>query len=106
MLGDAHENDINLLVLLISGFLFFWVASQGFEYHVGLEIKENMVVAEVTEFGKIENGWRLLIFEELIIIVIFDFNDTLSNEVHFFYVTFVADNNSSLVVESAIHIDD
>jgi hypothetical protein len=42
---------------------------------------------------------------DLIIVVVVDLNDTLSNEVHFLHVTLVTDDSLAWGVESAEHVD-
>ena len=59
-----------------------------------------MVVSEVRELWKIEN-WLLLGF--LVVLIIVNLNETLSNEVHFLDITLVADNSLPWSVDSAVH---
>ena len=59
-----------------------------------------MVVPEVRELWKIEN-WLLLGF--LVVLIIVNLNETLSNEVHFLDITLVADNSLPWSVDSAVH---
>jgi len=59
-----------------------------------------LVVSEVRELWKIEN-WLLLGF--LVVLIIVNLNETLSNEVHFLDITLVADNSLPWSVDSAVH---
>jgi len=59
-----------------------------------------LVVTEVRELWKIEN-WLLLDF--LVVLIVVNLNETLSNEVHFLDITLVADNSLSWSVDSAVH---
>ena len=59
-----------------------------------------MVVTEVRELWKIEN-WLLLDF--LVVLIVVNLNETLSNEVHFLDITLVTDNSLSWSVDSAVH---
>jgi hypothetical protein len=59
-----------------------------------------LVVPEVRELWKIEN-WLLLGF--LVVLIIINLNETLSNEVHFLDITLVADNSLPWSVDSAVH---
>ena len=59
-----------------------------------------MVVTEVRELWKIKN--RLLL-DFLVVLIVVNLNETLSNEVHFLDITLVADNSLSWSVDSAVH---
>ena len=59
-----------------------------------------MVVTEVRELWKIKN--RLLL-DFLVVLIVVNLNETLSNEVHFLNITLVADNSLSWSVDSAVH---
>jgi hypothetical protein len=59
-----------------------------------------LVVSEVRELWKIEN-WLLLGF--LVVLIIVNLNETLSNEVHFLDITLVANNSLPWSVDSAVH---
>jgi len=59
-----------------------------------------LVVSEVRELWKIEN-WLLLGF--LVVLIIVNLNETLSNEVHFLDITLVANNSFPWSVDSAVH---
>ena len=98
-LRDAHEDDV--WQWLGSAILFVLVCvSKGSKNDVGLQVIEDLVVTEVREFGEIQD-WLLLGF--FIILVVVDFNETLSNEVHLLDITLVADNSLSWSVDSAVH---
>ena len=73
---------------------------QGSEYDVGLQVVENLVVSEVGELGEIED-W--LFFLLLIILVVVDLNESLSDEVHLLHVTFVTNDSLSWRINPAIH---
>lgn len=62
-----------------------------------------MVVSEIGELWKIED-WLLLL--DLVIVVVVDLDNTLSNEVHLLDVTLVADDSLAWGVKSAEHVDD
>jgi hypothetical protein len=62
-----------------------------------------LVVTEVTKFRQVKD-WSFL--DDLIIVIVENFNDSLSDEIHLLNVTFVADYNSTWSVKSAEHIDD
>ena len=70
------------------------------ENDVGLQVVENLVVSEVRELGQIKNWLFFLLF---IVLVVIDLNESLSDEVHLFHVTFVADNCLSWRINPAIH---
>ena len=101
-LRDAHEDDV--WQWLGSAILFVLVCvSKGSKNDVGLQVIEDLVVTEVREFGEIQD-WLLLGF--FIILVVVDFNETLSNEVHLLDITLVADNSLAWCVDSAVHSND
>lgn len=75
---------------------------QSSDHNVGLKALQDLIVSEITEFRQVKD-W--LFFLNLIIIVVVDLDDTLSDEVDFFDIALVADNNSSWGIKSAEHID-
>ena len=62
-----------------------------------------MVVPKVGELWKIKD-WFLLL--NLIIVVVVDLDDTLSDEVHLLDIALVTNDSLSWGVESAEHVDD
>jgi hypothetical protein len=62
-----------------------------------------LVVSEVRELWQVED-WLLLL--DLIVVVVVDLNDSLSDEIHLLDVTLVTNDSLSRGVESAEHIDD
>jgi hypothetical protein len=61
-----------------------------------------LIVTKVTVFGKIKD-WSLLV--NLVVFVVVDFYETLSDKVHLLNITFVADNALSWRGDPAIHLD-
>jgi hypothetical protein len=92
-----------LLWIFLLALRWVWILHQSLNDNVRLKFLKNLVVSEVAEFRQVKN-WSLL--NDLIVVVIKNFNDSLSNEINLLHVTFVADNNSSRGVESAEHIND
>ena len=86
---------LNLLFVL-------WTVQQCFEHDVRLQVVQDLVVTKVTVFGQIENGSLLV---KLIVLVIVDFNEALSDEIHLLHITFVADDTLSWRRDTAIHLD-
>lgn len=62
-----------------------------------------MVVSEVREFRQIKD-W--LLFLDLVILVIEDFNQALSDEIHLLHITLVGNNDFTWSIDSAVHGDD
>ena len=100
-LADAHKDDIwqlaHLLVLL-------GVVAQGSENDVGLQVEEDLVVTEVTEFRKIEDWLFILAFFAALISI--ELNNTLSDEEKLLNITLVADDSLSWSIDSAVHVND
>jgi hypothetical protein len=92
-----------LLWIFLLALRWVWILHQSLNHNVRLKFLKNLVVSEVAEFRQVKN-WSLL--NDLIVVVIKNFNDSLSNEINLLHVTFVADNNSSRGVKSAEHIND
>jgi hypothetical protein len=92
-----------LLWIFLLALRWVWILHQSLNDNVRLKFLKNLVVSEVAEFRQVKN-WSLL--NDLIVVVIKNFNDSLSNEINLLHVTFVADNNSSRGVKSAEHIND
>lgn len=62
-----------------------------------------MVVSEVRELWQVED-WLLLL--NLIVVVVVDLDNSLSDEIHFLDITLVTDDGLTWGVESAEHVDD
>ena len=62
-----------------------------------------MVVSEVRELWQVEN-W--LLFLDLIVVVVVDLNNSLSDEIHLLDITLVTNDSLTGSVESAEHVDD
>ena len=75
-------SDKNLLLVL-------WAVEQRLEHNIGLEIVQDLVVTEVAVFGQVQN-WSLLF--NLIVLIVVHFDQSLSNEVHLFHITLVAND--------------
>jgi len=101
VLRDTHEDDIwhglETAILLI-----FRGVGQGLEKNVRLKVVQDLVVSEVRVLGKIED--RLLLVE-LIVFIVVNFYETLSDEIHFLNVGLVTDNSLAWSVNSAVHAD-
>lgn len=102
ILGDTHENDIGHW-LEVTVLLVLWSVSQGLEQNVRFQVVQNLVVSEVGVLRKIED-WLLLV--ELIVLVVVNLDETLSDEVHLLNIRFITNNSLSGCVNSAIHADD
>ena len=102
ILGDTHENDIRHW-LKVTVLLVLWGMSQGLEQDVGLEVVQDLVVAEVRVLWKVEDGFLLFDF---VILVVVDLNESLSDEVHLLDVGFVGDDGLARCVDTAVHADD
>ena len=108
VLVDAHEDDVRqvlhgLRLGLLVALAGSWIVLQGLDHNVGLELLQDLVVTEVRELGEVED-WLLL--DDLIVVVVVDLDDTLSDEVHLLDVALVADDSLSWRVKSAEHVDD
>jgi hypothetical protein len=77
--------------------------SQSLENNVGFQVVENLIITKVRVLWKIKN-W--LLFLDLIILIVEDFHKALSDEIHFFYVTLVANYTLAWSIDSAVHTDD
>ena len=64
---------------------------------------KDLIISKITKFRQVKD-WSFL--NNFIIIIIENFNDSLSDEINLLNVTFVADYNSTRGVKSAEHIDD
>jgi hypothetical protein len=91
----THEDDVGktlhwlLGVSLRATFVGVWIVLKGLDDNVGLQLLQNLVVSEVREFWQVED-W--LLFLDLIIVVVVDFDDSLSDEIHFLDVTLVTND--------------
>ena len=98
---NAHKDDVwkklGLTLLVI------WGVSESLEHDVGLELIENLVVTEVGVLWQVKDG---LLLGLLIVFVIENLDESLSDEVHLFDVTLVADDSLAWGVDSAVHVDD
>jgi hypothetical protein len=62
-----------------------------------------LIITEVRIFRQVKN-W--LLFVDFIVFIVENFNQTLSNEIHFFNVTSITNNSLAWSIDSAIHTDD
>lgn len=105
---NTHENNIGkglhlLRILLFVLIWWVWILRQSLNDNVGFKFLKNLVVSEVAEFRQVKN-WSLL--NDLIVVIVENFNDSLSDEINLLNVTFVADHHSSRGVQSAEHVND
>ena len=77
--------------------------SKSSEHNIGLQVVQNLVVSEVRELWKVED-W--LLFDLLVIFVVVNLHEALSDEIHLLDVTLVADDSLSWCVDSAVHGND
>lgn len=103
VLGDTHEQDVEsvlgrILVLLIVAL------GQGLEHDVGLEVVQDLVITEVAELGQEENGLRRAVL--LVMLIVVDFDETLSDEEHFLDVLAEANDLAALRIDTAEQVDD
>lgn len=101
LVGTAHEDDV-WQVVSRSILLVIWSVSEGLEKQIGLEVVEDLVVSKVGVFGQVKNGFVL---DLLVIFVVVDFNEALSDEKHFLDIALVADHHLAWVLNSTEHID-
>jgi len=102
ILGNTHEDNVwHWLGCSASVILIVW--GKGLEHDVGLEVRQNLVVTEVGELRQVED-W--LFFLVLVIFIVEDFNQTLSDEVHFLDIALVRNDNFTRSVNSAVHSND
>ena len=99
-LVDTHEDDAIELGILVRVF-HLWL--HGLENKITLEVVEDLVVSEVGECGKIENGFLL---SQFVIFVVEHLDLARFDEVHLFDATLVADNGFTGLVNSAVKTDD
>lgn len=102
ILRNAHEDNV-WHWLGGSTSVIFIVWGKGLEYNIGLEVRQNLVVSEVGELWQVKD-W--LFFLVLVIFVVENFNQTLSDEVHFLHIALVGDDNFARRVDSAVHSND
>jgi len=62
-----------------------------------------LIITEVRIFRQVKN-W--LLFVDFVVFIVENFNQTLSNEIHFFNVTSITNNCLAWSIDSAIHTDD
>jgi hypothetical protein len=62
-----------------------------------------LVITEVRIFRQVKN-W--LLFVDFVVFIVENFNQSLSNEIHFFNVTSITNNSLAWSIDSAIHTDD
>ena len=98
---NAHKDDVWKNLGL--PFLVFWGVSESLEHDVGLETIENLVVTEVRVLWQVEDGLLLAL---LIVLVVENLDESLSDEIHLLDITLVADDSLAWGVDSAVHVDD
>jgi hypothetical protein len=76
---------------------------QSLDHQVGLQIFQDLVVAEIREFRQVKD-W--LVRNDLISLVVLNLNDTLFDKVHFFYVRLVLNNCLAWAIDSTEHRND
>lgn len=99
VLGDTHEDDVGHW-LEVSILLVLWGVSQGLEQNVGLEVVQDLVVSEIGVLWKVKDGLFLV---DLIILVVINLDESLSDEVHLLDIGFVRNDSLTRCVNSAIH---
>jgi hypothetical protein len=102
VLRDTHEDDVGhwfevSILLVLRG------VSQGLEQNVGFKVVQDLIVSEVGVLRKIEDGLFLV---DLVILVVVNLDESLSDEVHLLDIGFIRDNSLTRSVNSAIHTDD
>lgn len=109
ILVDTHENDIGKTLhwlswgSLLATFIGVWIVLESFDHNVGLQLLKDLVISEVRELGQVED-WLFLL--DLIIVIVVDLDNSLSDEVHLLDITLVTDYSLTWGVESAEHVDD
>jgi hypothetical protein len=109
VLVDTHEDDVGkTLHWLLGGFLLaafvgVWIVLKGLDDNIGLQLLEDLVVSEVRELWQVED-WLLLL--DLIVVIVVDLYDSLSDEIHLLDVTLVTNDGLSRGIESTEHVDD
>ena len=81
----------------------FWAVQKRFEYDVGFQVVQDLVVTKIAEFWQIEDWF---IFFVLVVFVVVDFDEALSDEIHFFDIALVANNTLAWCRDTAIHLND
>ena len=100
---DAHEDVLlrdHILEVSIRTELLF--QTQSFDSDIGFQRFEDLVIAEEAVCRQVQNGQ---IFDALVVVVIEDLNDTLSDEIQVFDVGLVGDYMLTVGVEPAEHVD-
>ena len=87
---------MNLLFVL-------WAVEEGLEDDVRLQVVQDLVVAEVAVLRQVQNGSLLL---ELIVLVVVDLDQPLSDEVHFLDIALVANHTFTRCRDAAVHLND
>jgi hypothetical protein len=98
----AHENNIRK-DFSGSVLLFVGGVGEGLEQEVALEVVENLIVSEVRVLGKVQDG---LVFDFLVVFVVVNLHQTLTDEEHLFDVGLVTNDGFAGVLDAAEHIDD
>jgi hypothetical protein len=98
----AHENNIRKdfgrsVLLFVGG------VGEGLEEEVALEVVENLIVSEVRVLGKVQDG---LVFDFLVVFVVVNLDQTLTDEEHLFDVGLVTNDGFAGVLDAAEHVDD
>ena len=105
----THEDDIGKTLhwllggSLLATFVGVWIVLKGLDNNVGLQLLENLVISEVRELWQVED-W--LLFLDLIVVVVVDLDNSLSNKIHLLDVTLVTNNGLTRCVKSTEHVDD
>lgn len=76
---------------------------QSLNHDIRLQLFKDLIVSEVRELWKVED-WLILL--NLIVVIVVDLYNTLSDKVHLLDIALVADNCFAWGVKSAEHIDD
>ena len=87
---------MNLLFVL-------WAVEEGLEDDVRLQVVQDLVVSEVAVLRQIQNRSLLL---ELIVLVVVDLDQALSDEVHFLDIALVANDTFPRCRDAAVHLND
>lgn len=101
-LADAHEQDVRNGINRLSLRLGVLIR-QRLKHHVRLQFAEDLVIAEVRVFGKIEDSHAA---DLLIVFIVEHLHNALSNEEHFLDVALVADHSLVLLEDATEHVND
>lgn len=98
--GNTHENDVRQLLWCSCG---IWSMSESLENKVRFQVVEDLVVTKVRVFRQVQD-WLLLL--NLIVLIVEDFNKSLSDEVHLLDIAFVTNDHFTWCVDPAVHAND